>query len=96
MSADVARGYGGDGGGDDRPLHTIYPPVARVASLTEGINGQLTDVDSPPDIIDVDKDDDFINGEDVVPRDLVDSNDEVLANDDDDNVAIVYSSEEED
>nr|GEZ57178.1 hypothetical protein [Tanacetum cinerariifolium] len=35
MSADVARGHGGDGGGDDRPIHTIYPPVAGVASLTE-------------------------------------------------------------
>nr|GEX27048.1 beta-xylosidase/alpha-L-arabinofuranosidase 2 [Tanacetum cinerariifolium] len=35
MSADVAWGHGGDGGGDDRPLHTIYPPVTGVASLTE-------------------------------------------------------------
>ncbi|GKD59052.1 hypothetical protein Tco_1296561 [Tanacetum coccineum] len=25
MSADVARGHGGDGGGDDRPLHVRYP-----------------------------------------------------------------------
>ncbi|GJV64276.1 retrotransposon gag domain, retroviral aspartyl protease [Tanacetum coccineum] len=27
MSADVARGHGGDGGGDDRPPHTRYPLV---------------------------------------------------------------------
>nr|GEU59886.1 hypothetical protein [Tanacetum cinerariifolium] len=35
MSADVARGHGGDGGGDDRPLHTICPPVAGVGSLAQ-------------------------------------------------------------
>nr|GEW35524.1 F-box domain, leucine-rich repeat domain, L domain-like protein [Tanacetum cinerariifolium] len=28
MSADVARSHGGDGGGEDRPLHTMYPVVA--------------------------------------------------------------------
>nr|GFA08293.1 F-box domain, leucine-rich repeat domain, L domain-like protein [Tanacetum cinerariifolium] len=35
MSADVARSYGGDGRGEDRPLHTMYPAVAWVALLTE-------------------------------------------------------------
>nr|GEW23650.1 F-box domain, leucine-rich repeat domain, L domain-like protein [Tanacetum cinerariifolium]GEX56617.1 F-box domain, leucine-rich repeat domain, L domain-like protein [Tanacetum cinerariifolium] len=35
MSADIARSHGGDGGGDDRPLHTMYPAVAWVALLTE-------------------------------------------------------------
>nr|GFC64323.1 hypothetical protein [Tanacetum cinerariifolium] len=35
MSADVARSHGGDGGGEDRPLHTMYPAVAWVALLTE-------------------------------------------------------------
>ncbi|GKB96488.1 hypothetical protein Tco_0982625 [Tanacetum coccineum] len=35
MSVDVAQGHGSDGGGDDRPLHTLYPPVAGVGSLTE-------------------------------------------------------------
>nr|GEX32294.1 beta-D-glucosyl crocetin beta-1,6-glucosyltransferase-like [Tanacetum cinerariifolium] len=35
MSADVARSHGGDGGGEDRPLHTMYPTVAWVALLTE-------------------------------------------------------------
>nr|GEV23963.1 hypothetical protein [Tanacetum cinerariifolium] len=28
LSADVARGHGGDDSGDDRPLHARYPPVA--------------------------------------------------------------------
>nr|GEZ92795.1 hypothetical protein [Tanacetum cinerariifolium] len=35
MSADVARSYGGDGGGEDRLLHTMHPAVAWVALLTE-------------------------------------------------------------
>ncbi|GKB83895.1 hypothetical protein Tco_0950790 [Tanacetum coccineum] len=38
---------------------------------------------APPDIIDVDEDDDFIDDEDVLPCDLANSDDEVLANDDD-------------
>nr|GEY73847.1 chloroplast sensor kinase [Tanacetum cinerariifolium] len=32
---DVARSHGGDGRGEDRPLHTINPAVAWVALLTE-------------------------------------------------------------
>nr|GFB68127.1 hypothetical protein [Tanacetum cinerariifolium] len=35
MSADVARSHGDDGGGEDRPLRTMYPAVAWVALLTE-------------------------------------------------------------
>nr|GEY96585.1 F-box domain, leucine-rich repeat domain, L domain-like protein [Tanacetum cinerariifolium] len=35
MSADVARSHGGDGGGEDRPVHTMYPALAWVALLTE-------------------------------------------------------------
>nr|GEU93507.1 major facilitator superfamily [Tanacetum cinerariifolium] len=35
MSADVARSHDGDGGGEDRPLLTMYPAVAWVALLTE-------------------------------------------------------------
>nr|GFB48134.1 hypothetical protein [Tanacetum cinerariifolium] len=35
MLADVAWSHGGDGGGEDRPLHTMYPAVAWVALLTE-------------------------------------------------------------
>nr|GFC62042.1 SRP72 RNA-binding domain-containing protein [Tanacetum cinerariifolium] len=55
-------------------------------------------VDAPPDIIDVvDKDGDFIDEEDPIPHDLVDSDDEDLVNlDIDDGVNVVYSSEEED
>ncbi|GKB08160.1 hypothetical protein Tco_0836444 [Tanacetum coccineum] len=53
------------------------------------IDGQLTDVDAPPNIIDVDEEDDFINDKGVVPRDLAYSNDEVLANDDDDDVVML-------
>nr|GEY20284.1 hypothetical protein [Tanacetum cinerariifolium] len=33
--ADVARSHGSDSGGEDRPLHTMYPAVAWVALLTE-------------------------------------------------------------
>nr|GFC65505.1 hypothetical protein [Tanacetum cinerariifolium] len=32
---DVARSHSGDGGGEDRPLHTMYPTVTWVALLTE-------------------------------------------------------------
>ncbi|GJX91331.1 hypothetical protein Tco_0344657 [Tanacetum coccineum] len=39
------------------------------------IDGQSTDVDAPPDIIDVDKDDDIIDDEDALPHDLADSDD---------------------
>ncbi|GJZ80772.1 hypothetical protein Tco_0645766 [Tanacetum coccineum] len=60
-------------------------------------DGQAIDVDAPPDIIDVDEDDDIINDEDVLPHDLADSDDEDLVNvDDDDGVAVIYSSEKKD
>nr|GFB22250.1 hypothetical protein [Tanacetum cinerariifolium] len=48
------------------------------------IDGQSTDVDAPPDIIDVDKDDDIIDDEDSLPYDLAYSDDEDLINVDDD------------
>ncbi|GKE91347.1 hypothetical protein Tco_1572442, partial [Tanacetum coccineum] len=58
---------------------------------TLNIDGQSTKVEAPPDIIDVDNNDDFIHDEDGVPHDLVDSNDEVLANaDDDDQAATLF------
>ncbi|GKD80178.1 reverse transcriptase domain-containing protein [Tanacetum coccineum] len=65
---------------------------------TLNIDGQSMDVETPPYIIGVDDDDDFIDGEDEVPHDLADFNDEVLASDDDDDVVVivVYSSDEED
>ncbi|GJY26332.1 hypothetical protein Tco_0401058 [Tanacetum coccineum] len=57
------------------------------------IDGQSIDVDVPPDIIDVNEDDDIIDDEDVLPHELVDSDDEDLVNvDDDDGVAVVYST----
>nr|GEX80848.1 hypothetical protein [Tanacetum cinerariifolium] len=61
------------------------------------IDGQSIDVDAPPDIIDVDEDDDIIDDEEVLLYDLADFDDEDVFNvDDDDGVAVVYSSEEED
>ncbi|GJR90721.1 hypothetical protein Tco_0214732 [Tanacetum coccineum] len=65
---------------------------------TLNIDGQSMEVEAPSNIITVDDDDDFIHDEDGIPHDLADSNDEVLANADDDDEAmiIVYSSDEED
>ncbi|GJX23328.1 hypothetical protein Tco_0227773 [Tanacetum coccineum] len=66
-------------------------------NATLHINGQSTEVDAPPYIIDLDEDDDIIDDEDTLPHDLADSDDEDLVNvDDDDDVDVVYSSEEED
>ncbi|GJS87100.1 hypothetical protein Tco_0769736 [Tanacetum coccineum] len=62
---------------------------------TLNIDGQSTDVEAPPNIIDVNEDNDFIDDEDDVPHDLAHSDDEVVANDDEDDVAVIYSSEEE-
>ncbi|GJV75427.1 proton-dependent oligopeptide transporter family protein [Tanacetum coccineum] len=54
-------------------------------------------VDTPPDIIDVDEDNDIIDDEDTLPHHLADFDDKDLINvDDDDDVAVVYSNEEED
>ncbi|GJY45300.1 hypothetical protein Tco_0434363 [Tanacetum coccineum] len=60
--------------------------------VTLNIDGQSTNVEAPPDIIDVDDDDDFIDDKDGIPHDLAYSNDEVLANDDDDVAATVMSA----
>nr|GEV94512.1 hypothetical protein [Tanacetum cinerariifolium] len=57
--------------------------------VTLNIDGQLMNVKAPPDIIHVDKDDDFINDEDGAPHDFVDSDGEVLTNDDDDMSTLV-------
>nr|GEW21126.1 hypothetical protein [Tanacetum cinerariifolium] len=40
---DVARSHGDDDGGEDRPLHTMYPAVTWVALLTE----EITDTKGP-------------------------------------------------
>ncbi|GKB74320.1 F-box domain containing protein [Tanacetum coccineum] len=56
-------------------------------NATLHIDGQSTEVDATPDIIDVpDEDDDIINDEDTLPHDLADSDDEDLMNVDDDGV----------
>ncbi|GJU31625.1 hypothetical protein Tco_1175214 [Tanacetum coccineum] len=60
---------------------------------TMHIDGQSMDVNAPPDIIDVDEDDDIIDEKDAIPYDLVDSDDEDLVTvDDDDDIAVVYSN----
>ncbi|GJV18534.1 hypothetical protein Tco_1367554 [Tanacetum coccineum] len=82
--------------------HEIDSYRAKFKSLNDldfatlNIDGQSTDVEAPPDIIDVDEYDDFIDDKDGVPQDLANSNDEVLVNDDDDDVTVVDSSEYED
>nr|GEY75749.1 oligopeptide transporter 4-like [Tanacetum cinerariifolium] len=56
-------------------------------NATLHIDGQSTEVDVPPDIIDVvDKDDDITDDEDALPHDLADSDNEDLINVDDDGV----------
>nr|GEW73522.1 hypothetical protein [Tanacetum cinerariifolium] len=56
-------------------------------NATLHIDGQLTEVDAPPDIIDVvDEDDDIIDDENALPHDLAYSDDEDLINVDDDGV----------
>nr|GFC49582.1 hypothetical protein [Tanacetum cinerariifolium] len=42
MSADVSRSHDGDSGGEDRPLHTMYPTVVWVALLTEAKANEST------------------------------------------------------
>nr|GEU82406.1 reverse transcriptase domain-containing protein [Tanacetum cinerariifolium] len=49
-------------------------------NATLHINGQSTEVDAPPDIIDLDEDDDISDDEDVICHDLADSDDEDLVN----------------
>ncbi|GJX56651.1 hypothetical protein Tco_0286548 [Tanacetum coccineum] len=78
----------------DLPLSTSLNDLN---NATLHIDGQSTEVDALPDIIDVpDEDDDIIGDEDALPYDLADSDVEDLINVDDDGVEKVYSSEEED
>nr|GEU44545.1 hypothetical protein [Tanacetum cinerariifolium] len=74
----------------DLPLSTSFNDLD---NATLHIDGQSTKVDAPPDIIDLDEDDDIIDDKDALPHDLADSDDEDLVNvdDDDDGVDIVYS-----
>ncbi|GJT50238.1 reverse transcriptase domain-containing protein [Tanacetum coccineum] len=62
----------------------IRRPLSDLDNATLHIDGQSTEVDVPPDIIDLDKDGDIINDEDALPNDLADSDDEDLVNVDDD------------
>nr|GEX84499.1 hypothetical protein [Tanacetum cinerariifolium] len=60
---------------------TLSTSLNALDNTTFHIDGQLTEVDAPPDIIDVvDEDDDIIDDEDAIPYNLVDSNDEDLIN----------------
>nr|GEZ02870.1 F-box domain, leucine-rich repeat domain, L domain-like protein [Tanacetum cinerariifolium] len=69
----------------DLPLFTSLNDLH---NATLYIDGQSTEVDAPPDIIDVvDEDDDIIDDEDALPHNLADFDDEDLINVDDDDVA---------
>ncbi|GJT36137.1 reverse transcriptase domain-containing protein [Tanacetum coccineum] len=70
--------------------HTLLSPITPLDHIHDTPLPPSPPQPQPPII-----DDDFIDDEDVIPHDLADSDDEVLANDDDD-VAVVYSIEEDD
>nr|GEU56416.1 hypothetical protein [Tanacetum cinerariifolium] len=55
-------------------------------NATLHIHGQSTEVDAPPDMTDLDEDDDIIDDEDALPHDLTDFDDEDLVNVDNDGV----------
>ncbi|GKC13463.1 hypothetical protein Tco_1010245 [Tanacetum coccineum] len=67
----------------DLPLSTS---LNNLDNATLHIYGQSTEVDAPPDIIDLDEDDDITDDEDALPHDLADFDDEDLVNVDDDGV----------
>ncbi|GKC97447.1 putative reverse transcriptase domain-containing protein [Tanacetum coccineum] len=71
---------------------TLYTNLNDLDFATLNVDCQSTEVEAPPDIIAFDDDDDFIDGEDEVPHDLADFNDEVLASDDDDDVVAIIMS----
>nr|GEX50002.1 expansin/Lol pI [Tanacetum cinerariifolium] len=74
----------------DLPLSTSLNDLD---NATLHIDGQSTEVDAPPAIIDLDEDDDIFDDKDALPRDLANSDDEDLVNvDDDDCVDVVYSN----
>nr|GEV54098.1 hypothetical protein [Tanacetum cinerariifolium] len=59
--------------------------------LTLNIDDQSSKVDAPPDIINVDDNDDFIDDEDDVPYDFEDSNDEVFVDANDDQLSVAVA-----
>nr|GEY04889.1 hypothetical protein [Tanacetum cinerariifolium] len=72
----------------DLPLSTSLNDLD---NATLHIDGQSTEVNAPPDTIDIDEDDDIIDDEDAFPYDLADSDDEDLVNvDDDDGVDVFF------
>nr|GEX07521.1 hypothetical protein [Tanacetum cinerariifolium] len=74
----------------DLPLSTSLNDLD---NATLHIDGQLIEVDAPPNIINLDEDDDIIDDEDALPHDLADSDDEDLVNvDDDDGVDMLYGA----
>ncbi|GJW37322.1 hypothetical protein Tco_0060242 [Tanacetum coccineum] len=74
----------------DLPLSTSLNDLN---NATLHIDGQSTEVDAPPDIIDLDEDDDIIDDEDALPHDLADSDDEDLVNVEDDDGVEVMSAD---
>ncbi|GKA83268.1 hypothetical protein Tco_0804863 [Tanacetum coccineum] len=76
---------------------TPNPISVKNSCVVKGVRWSINKGCAPPNIIDLDEDDDIIDDEDALPHDLADSDDEDLVNvDDDDGVDVVYSSEEED
>ncbi|GJV80194.1 hypothetical protein Tco_1516064 [Tanacetum coccineum] len=65
--------------------------IQRAKSTAE--DGQSTEVDAPPDIVDLDEDDDIIDDKEALPHDLADSDDEDLVNVDDDDGVDVMSAD---
>nr|GEY01209.1 ferrochelatase [Tanacetum cinerariifolium] len=81
-------------------LLAAHPDIEPEKMLVENkfyLDNINAEVKTPPDIIVVDDNDDFIDDEDGVPHDLADFDDEVLANaeDDDEAATVIYSSDEE-
>ncbi|GKA52933.1 hypothetical protein Tco_0746248 [Tanacetum coccineum] len=74
----------------DLPLSTSLNDLD---NATLHIDGQSMEVDAPPYIIDLDKDDDIIDDEDALPHDLANSDDEDLVNVDDDDGVDVMSAD---
>ncbi|GJS00386.1 hypothetical protein Tco_0316894 [Tanacetum coccineum] len=74
----------------DLPLSTSLNDLD---NATLHIDGQSMEVDAPPDIIDLDEDDDIIDDEDALPHDLADSDDEDLVNVDGDDGVDVMSAD---
>ncbi|GJY25660.1 retrotransposon protein, putative, ty3-gypsy subclass [Tanacetum coccineum] len=73
-----------------------YPTPHHLNDLNKAtlhIDGQSTEVDAPPDIIDLDEDDDIIDDEDALPHDLADSDVEDLVNVKDDDGVEVMSAD---